>query len=329
MAPERAEKLQIGNVSISLPAFFPSVSSVKTAMLPRHYVELLAHLSFTNKQFLVSAFDIQNAIPSDKDAIIAALGKAQGNNALVLMDSGNYESFWKNAQHSWRQEDFHAVLKGNTCSLAFGFDDQEPPESVEAHISLIEKRWRQDQEVAGEQLIVPIVHRSSKELPSVVSKVAEITGVSIIAVPERKLGEGIFERAQTVSAIRAALNDLGRYVVLHLLGTGNPISISIYALAGADSFDGLEWCQTVVDHETGLLYHLTQSDFFKTQTSWGDGDYSFQARTLAHNLEFYIDWMTRLQKAIYGGKGIAFCRMNFPDRIYRHCATALEWEATS
>ncbi|WP_182212931.1 hypothetical protein [Stenotrophomonas acidaminiphila] len=73
-------------------------------------------------------------------------------------------------------------------------------------------------------------------------------------------------------ALRKALDDNGRYVGLHLLGTGNPISIALYAWAGADSFDGLEWCQTVVDHDTGLLFHLSQSDFFRRQTAWGESD---------------------------------------------------------
>jgi hypothetical protein len=43
--------------------------------------------------------------------------------------------------------------------------------------------------------------------------------------------------------------------------TDNPFSITLYSAMRADSFDGLEWCQTVVDHETGLLYHLSHVDF--------------------------------------------------------------------
>jgi queuine/archaeosine tRNA-ribosyltransferase len=112
---------------------------------------------------------------------------------------------------------------------------------------------------------------------------------------------------------------------LHLLGTGNPISIGLYSAVGADSFDGLEWCQTVVDHETALLYHLSQADFFTAQTAWSEAKLSFQARTLAHNLEFYAAWMQRLRTAIAKGTVVDFCRLNFPARVFRHCAAALDW----
>jgi queuine/archaeosine tRNA-ribosyltransferase len=113
---------------------------------------------------------------------------------------------------------------------------------------------------------------------------------------------------------------------LHLLGTGNPTSIALYSWAGADSFDGLEWCQTAVDHDTGQLFHLSQSDFFRKQTAWGDEDISFHSRTLAHNLTFYADWMQRLRQAVYDDNVINFCRLNFSPRIFRQCAVAFKWE---
>ena len=95
---------------------------------------------------------------------------------------------------------------------------------------------------------------------------------------------------------------------------------------GADSFDGLEWCQTVVDHETGLLYHLSQADFFVGQTAWGDDDkLSFQARTLAHNLEFFSDWMRRLHDAVKKDRLPEFCRFNLPPRVYRHVTDVAGW----
>ena len=96
---------------------------------------------------------------------------------------------------------------------------------------------------------------------------------------------------------------------------------------GADSFDGLEWCQTVVDHDTALLYHLSQADFFAGQTRWADAGLSFHARTLAHNLEFYAAWMQRLRAAMANGKVVEFCRHNFPGHVFRQCALACGWES--
>lgn len=326
MRVARPDCLRIGDVELSLPVFFPSVSSVKTAMLPLHYVELLTSLATINGQFLVSAFDIWQANDADKETFLGILNKARDNGAVVLMDSGNYESYWKNVQGDWTQSDFHAVLGRPFCSFAFGFDEQFPPFDLNEHVRLIFERWTLDQAASEGQPIIPIVHGVASELPELVVRVAETTGVPMIAVPERRLGNGVFERAKTVRMIRQALDAVEQYVALHLLGTGNPISIAIYALSGADSFDGLEWCQTVVDHETALLFHLTQADFFRGQTVWGDADLSFQACTLAHNLEFYLDWMSRLRNAIQSGQTVAFCRANFPVRIFSQCSAEFGWE---
>jgi queuine/archaeosine tRNA-ribosyltransferase len=170
------------------------------------------------------------------------------------------------------------------------------------------------------------VHGSLEALPKLCAAVIERTGAIAIAVPERRLGSGVFERVRTVVEIRKALNAMGRYTPLHLLGTGNPISIALYAVGGADSFDGLEWCKTVVDFDTAQLFHLSQADFFKRQTQWGESDLSFSLRTLAHNLEFFSDWMARLRTGIADGEGEKFCELNFPTRIYMQCRDSLGWK---
>lgn len=211
-------------------------------------------------------------------------------------------------------------------SLAFCFDEQAPPADQREHIELILTRWRADQAKAGNSLVVPIVHASAAELPALCATVADEANVSMLAVAERKLGDGVLDRALAVQAIRAALNELGRYVCLHVLGTGNPISLSMYVAMGADSFDGLEWCQTVVDHDTALLYHLSQADFFAGQTTWGtNSELSFHARTLAHNIEFFSSWMERMRVAANEGRLDEFCRHNLPTRAFQHCASLAGW----
>lgn len=323
----RLEEITLGGNRLAMPVFFPSVSTVKTALAPSEYLATLHSLRDMNQQFLVSAFDLSRS--SNGDGLEQWLTTAQEAGATVLMDSGNYESYWKDEQASWRQADFHEVLRRFPCTFAFGFDEQNPPADADAHVGLVVERWRQDQIVAEDRVIVPIVHGTPESLPELCARVAQETQVSMIAVAERRLGSGVFERTLSVMALRKALDGNGRHVGLHLLGTGNPISIALYAWAGADSFDGLEWCQTVVDHDTGLLFHLSQSDFFRRQTAWGEGDISFHARTLAHNLTFYTDWMQRLRHAIHHGDALNFCRFNFPPRVFNQCAEAFGWEAAA
>ncbi len=327
MTIARPEEIDFGGTRLATPVFFPSISTIKTALAPAEYLATLHSLRDMNRQFLVSAFDLGRS--GDGNGLMQCLTAAQEAGATVLMDSGNYESYWKDEQADWCQPDFHDVLRRFSCTFAFGFDEQNPPMDADAHVELVVERWRQDQTAAGDRVIVPIVHGTAETLPSLCARIAQETEVPMIAVAERRLGDGVFERTRSVAALRERLDGIGRYVGLHLLGTGNPISIALYSWAGADSFDGLEWCQTVVDHDTGLLFHLSQSDFFRQQTTWGENDISFQARTLAHNLTFYADWMQRLRQAVHDGNVVNFCRFNFPPRVFRQCTAAFGWEASA
>ena len=316
----RPEKLVLGRHTLSVPVFFPSISTVKTTLTLFEYLKILVSLREINQQFLLSAFDLDR---SCSDAGVEQwLKAAHEAGTTMLMDSGNYESYWKSQTASWQQADFHDVLRRFPCAVVLGFDEQDPPKNLDVHVELVVERWRRDQSASGTRVVVPIVHGTSDSLPRLCTRIAKETQAPMVAVPERRLGSGIFERTRAVTALRHALNGLGRYVGLHLLGTGNPISIALYACAGADSFDGLEWCQTVVDHDTGLLFHLSQSDFFRRQTEWGDEDLSFHSRTLAHNLAFYTDWMLRLRQAIHSDDAPRFCRFNFPPNVYRQCIEA-------
>src|SRR3972149_6489820 len=140
--------------------------------------------------------------------------------------------------------------------LAFCYDKLKPSEEIGKVVAEVEQSVGRDQKAADMKIILPVVHGcSAGQLPEICKQVSENLNPILIAVPEREMGEGIYNRARTVIAIRNALDSTGRYFPLHILGTGNPLSLLIFAACGADSFDGLEWCQTSVDHITGRLYH--------------------------------------------------------------------------
>ena len=135
----------------------------------------------------------------------------------------------------------------------------------------------------------------------------------MLAIPERELGDGLLERAKTVRDIRKALNTLGKYYPLHLLGTGNPISMIALAAAGADVFDGLEWCRTVADYHTGALFHFQHFDCFKQTYLHRVQDQkirliventnaSYTMKTLSYNVDFFEDWTRTMQNMIHSGQ---------------------------
>jgi hypothetical protein len=239
------------------------------------------------------------------------------------MDSGNYESFWK-ADGTWDVHTFHRILDSTPHHLSFAYDNQSPPATVEALAQDVVAGVLRDQQKSL-RTVIPIVHGKGSVLPDAVRRVAEDLFPIMIAVPERALGDGILARAATVRDIRTALNKTGIYIPLHLLGTGNPISLLIYTLAGADSFDGLEWCQTVVDHESGRLHHFQHWDFFAKQCGLeGSNELPYIQSVLLHNLIFYRRFLGEIQGEIAAGKGDALARRWLSDKILQRIMPILE-----
>ena len=298
MALDRSMELWISQTSLPLPCFFPSVSSVKTNLPPVDYVELLVGAHYP--LFLVSAYDIAHCTEDQGLRLDTALAKSKERDDVILMDSGNYESFWK-ADKDWQQERFHKIAGSSPYHLCFCYDNQQPPNTSESIAEDVVARVIRDQEHAC-GTVAPIIHGDTALLPDAALRTAEQLYPLLLAVPERELGEGIIERTRTVRKIREALNALGVYCPIHLLGTGNPLSIIAYSLAGADSFDGLEWCQTVVDHETGRLLHFQQWDLIRHQTEWGQcSGLPYIQTVLMHNLSFYREFMASLYEALHFG----------------------------
>jgi hypothetical protein len=137
-------------------------------------------------------------------------------------------------------------------------------------------------------------------------KVAQEIRPTLIAIPERELGDGILARMKTVRAIRRALDSIGFYQPLHLLGTGNPTSIAALAVSGGDCFDGLEWCRTVANYETHSLSHFQHFDAlyanFGGRISKKEArrlieleGAPFALRAASYNYDYFCDWIASVQ----------------------------------
>jgi queuine/archaeosine tRNA-ribosyltransferase len=307
-----------------MPCFFASVSSVKTNLAPGQYLRVLRTVG--TDAFLISAYDIAHATPKECREISAALAKADKVGQSLLIDSGNYESYWK-SDHRWSRSRFHAAIKKAVPhgSLVLSYDNQEPPKRVAKIVDDVVRGFESDQAALRNWRVQPIVHAPTELLPRICAEIAAKLSPELLVVPERLLGDGIVARARMVAAIRRTLNErLGRRQLLHLLGTGNPRSLLAFVACGADSFDGLEWCQTVVDHQQATLHHLQHYDFFAWQTNFvGLAGASFVAKALAHNLSFYADWMARLRQASQTNTFGGMAREVLPAGIAKDLAAAL------
>lgn len=311
---QRTAKLSIGG--IPLPCFFPSMSgAAKNALSPLEHLEIIMAVSYPH--FLISAYDLFHSKRKDRLNIQRLLEKATSHGQVILMDSGLYEKKWLRAG-SWPKKEFHGTLRNTPCHLAFCYDNLNPKGNTDQIALALSRSVETDRKKGDMNAIIPLIHAPDPgDFPPICSLVSKQIDPAMIAVPERELGDGVLAIAKTVGAIRKALDETGQYYPFHIVGTGNPLSILIYAACGADSFDGLDWCQTVVDHTTGRLYHSLQLDFFAHQTPYGsDGDLAYLPRALAHNLVFYMGWMESVRKSIRDGNIAEMITRFIPHEIH-------------
>jgi hypothetical protein len=296
---EKLERLSELPLGIPTPCFFPSISSAaKNALTPLSHLKMLVTLRYP--QFLISAFDIFNAKRESRDEMLKILEKAFLQGQIILIDSGMYEKKWLRAR-SWPKKNFYSTLRLTTFfHYSFSYDNLKPQEDPKETASSIIRFVIKDRKEGDLNAIIPIIHANKfEEFPVISAEIATNLDSLMVAVPERELGDGVLAIAENIRSIREALNRTGQYRLLHILGTGNPLSILIYAACGADSFDGLDWCQTVADHPTGRLHHWLQLDFFAEQSRFGsDNELPYIIRTFSHNLLFYKSWMQMIQDAI-------------------------------
>jgi len=321
---ERILTLKLKNKSLKLPCFVFSLSSHETQASPMDGVKLFQLLKPTAG--LISAYDVWK-YKEDKD-FLNNVNELRQSSCTLFLDSGNYEAFRKDNRYSeenkkgWQKDYFREIAGVISPDIAFYFDEVNLQADINEVADRIIQNFHQDEKAIRplDFPLCPIIHLPEKyegtlaEFASrLVAKVTSELKPLMVAIPERELGDGLVERVRTVRDIRKALNNLGKYYPIHLLGTGNPISMIAFAAAGADSFDGLEWCRTVADYNNGYLFHFQHFDFFRDhclsrlqsheiRRMIEDPQASYVAQVLSYNLDFFNDWTKTMQDMIASGQ---------------------------
>ena len=281
------EELHIGMKTISFPCFFPSVSSVKTNISPQEYINHLEHLGYPC--YLISAYDVIKTKKRNQQYDSISLPNRNDRNSIILLDSGNYEAYWFD-DHDWQFESYQTVSNSIDADLILAYDNCWQKD---------DKNYQILDQCGDIESFLPIIHGYPSTIPELAVEAVMKNRCQMIAIPERELGDSISSRINTLQNIRKNLSINGFEIPIHLLGTGHPISILLYSAFGANSFDGLEWCQTLVNPENGQLFHFTQKDFIECKCEACNKNMtSYLTTVLFHNLLFYIDWMVMIQKAL-------------------------------
>lgn len=305
VVPPKAPPSRLSNIqcsSLTLPKLFFSVSSYNTSIEPGEAVQALRILGAPS--ILVSAYDLIEI--RDPVKIISQLKKFRKAGGFVLMDSGNYEAS-RLEDNGWEIKYFQEALTNAPHDFAFCFDEMQPSQGKKKAVSEIIHAVARDQEFTSSP-IIPIVHAPPlktkggyklDDLPYIFSEISRELHPPIIGIPERELGGGIIARAKTVRSIREELNKLPYYQPVHILGTGHPWAIAILVAAGADSFDGLEWCRYTLDEDKEEISHFHLFDLL------GELDNSkigFAANVAFHNLRYLKGFESIMQEMVAQNK---------------------------
>ena len=339
MQSVRPPSLIIGDKEYPLPAFVRSVSSYETPLAGPGDALLAIDLHPSKAPVLISAFDLSRDGGMQWGAagyLRKEMESLDERGCILFLDSGNYEAYrLKRGQKQkvlqgatkWSPEHFHSVVKKKRkFDFVFCFDDpmtSADAEKLSANVIAACRNFS-----LSRPCVIPVVHAPLEEsgirdveiLLMAIEHVIKELDCNVIAVPERGLGDGILSRSKNVRRIRQLLNNTGRYRLLHILGTGNPYSIVLLAAAGADLFDGLEWCRTVADPETGRLHHAHHFDLFQGHMKFSnydtvrdvlsDDDMPFSIKLLVHNLDFFDRWMEEVRERVAAGDAIGMFYTN-------------------
>lgn len=192
----RPRALMFGDKQVEVPTFFRSISSHETAVQPVAAIQALKLL--TPDAVLVSAYDVvKENDQKQRTEIISGIESCRSAGAVVLLDSGNYESSRK-GDITWTSDHLHEALEITPHDVAFCFDDLNPPADTEGVcrrvIESVERNARQTR-----MPVLPIVHAPRDAngnvifslIPETLKQLCLELRPAVVAIPERELGEGI------------------------------------------------------------------------------------------------------------------------------------------
>lgn len=287
------------NKEIQSPFFFPAISTIKTNYEFSEYLKILKEYRYQG--FLFSAYDIYNS--PNKDKLIKEISGISNTKTFTLMDSGNYESYW-NKDTKWTFKEFESVLQEILVDVCFSFDVYwNSASKVKQQIQDTNKFTAMTAGVQKLGTTIPIIHSIPEKFPDVIKGVVEGINPQIIGITERELGFSLLERATNLRTIRTNLDEFRKGIPIHLLGAGNPTSLLVYSLCGANFFDALEWCKNVVNPKNGHLYHFIQKELITCDCKACKlKQLGYQLQTITHNLIFYEKFMEEIRVCIRENK---------------------------
>lgn len=217
---------------------------------------------------------------------------------LTLVDSGGYETgmdhdysavySYDHKTQEWDSRNYQSVLDdwpARIPAVFVSFDKESAGKAIPQQIAQAAKLLSRYPQQLHSFLLKPTrrcrgLLRNTVEIAQ--PHLKEFGAFNVIGVAEKELGRSMLDRMETIAKLRRGLDSAGVSVPIQVFGALDPLSSSLYCIAGAEVFDGLTWLrfsykdgQCVYSHNYGVLHvGIDQDDDFVRSKVFSD-NYSF------------------------------------------------------
>lgn len=287
--------------SLHTPLLVPSFSSkafgFSRGTQPGILQVLDASREFITKTCLISAYDVYyEYIPAPEDLAITV--------DLMFLDSGGYEvseaqdlSAVNKPVHKPREWD-----SGKLETVVNNWPEGVPAVFVSYDHSNERKPLAEQLRGAKEfsqrhpghlhSFLLKPQTKEEQTLESVLQVLSEhvrdLTGFHLLGVTEKELGNSILERMVRIAKLRQVLDAAGLSIPIHVFGALDPLSVSLYFVAGAEIFDGLTWVRYAYNGGQCVYIHNNGALTYSIEIS----DDEVRVRTIADNIR-YLEQLER------------------------------------
>jgi len=272
---------------------FSMVSTKDKGIVSECYDVMIVGTEFIEESLLVSAYDLYyKLVPKPNEF------KSAGIN---IIDSGGYETSqiydlsginkYNHNIKEWDEDKLNETLKqwpAEISGIIVSYDHGELRHSIDNQIENAKNFFNKNKDFMSNFLIKPETKQQGLiQMPSLISKIGELSSFDIIGVTEKEIGNSQLERMINISKLRRAMDNDGISSPIHIFGSLDPINVILYFLAGAEIFDGLTWLKFAY-HEGAAIYIQNYSVL--------SSKYGIETKDISLKRLFWVDNLTFLTK---------------------------------
>lgn len=256
--------------------------------------------------YLISAFDIATGhLPPP--------GKLPMKPELIIVDSGGYEVSDESdlsevvrpsaGGSPWSLEKLETVLDAwpeSMPAIFVSYDHFRERKPFAKQISGARNLFRKRRAQLNCFLIKQETHKQTsleQVLKTATAQADELRSFDVIGLTEKGLGKSPLERMVRIAKLRRALDEAKVVSPIHVFGSLDPVSITLYFIAGAEIFDGLTWLRYAFVKDSGSF--KDQCAYIHGYATFAHGvhvdDQNQRLRVMAANYYYLEDLTERLK----------------------------------